>query len=176
MKIATFKLTTVLIATGLVLALAVGGLVLVTQWHSITEAEVDRSNAIQVAKPIQAEQVIPVTSPDFFTEYRLERDKIRSERSDLLRESIKSTTNNDARQKTQDVMLKMVMEKQRETEIESLVKSRGFSDVLVFIKDNSVSVVLKTSSLSREDVLQVAEIISRVAGVKAEDITISAKP
>lgn len=142
----------------------------------ITEAKVDRSNAMQVAKQIPAEQVIPVASPDFFTEYRLERDKIRSERSDLLRESIKSANSEEARQKAHDTMLKMVMDKQRETEIESLIKARGFADALVFIKDNSVSAVVKTSSLSREEVVQVADVISRVAGVKAEDITISAKP
>lgn len=141
-----------------------------------TGAKVDRSNAIQVAKSLPAEQVIPVASPDFFTEYRLERDKIRSERSDLLRESIKSATSDEARQKAQDIMLKMVMDKQRETEIESLIKARGFADVLVFIKENSVSAVVKTSSLSREEVVQVADVISRVAGVKADDITISAKP
>lgn len=141
-----------------------------------TGAKVDRSNAMQVAKPISSEQVVPAASPDFFIEYRLERDKIRSERSDLLRESIKNAKSEDARQKAQDTMIKMVVDKQRETEIESLIKARGFSDVLVFIKDNSVSAVVKTTSLSREEVVQVAEIISRVAGVKAEDITISAKP
>lgn len=139
-------------------------------------AKADRSNAMQVAKPLASEQVIPAASPDFFIEYRLERDKIRSERSDLLRESIKNAKTDEARQKAQDTMLKMVIDKQKETEIESLIKARGFSDVLVFIKDNSVSAVVKTSSLSREDVIQVAEVISRVAGVKAEDITISAKP
>ncbi|MDD4599758.1 MAG: SpoIIIAH-like family protein, partial [Negativicutes bacterium] len=133
MKIVAFikykKLTTGLLVGGMALALAVGSFILGSQWHSSNiNAKVDRSNAIQVAKPVQTEQVIPVVSPDFFIEYRLERDKIRSERSDLLRESIKSAANDDARQKAQDVMLKMVMEKQRETEIESLVKARGFAD------------------------------------------------
>lgn len=146
-----------------------------TDWSN-KNVRVDRTNAMQVAKPITAEQVIPVTVPDFFTEYRLERDKIRSERSDLLRDSANTAKTDDSRQKAHDTMIKMVLDKQRETEIESLIKARGFSDALVFIKDNSVSAVIKTSSLSREEVVQVADIISRVAGVKAEDITISAKP
>lgn len=140
------------------------------------QAKVDRSNAMQVAKSIIPEQAVPVTSLDFFTEYRLERDKVRSERSDILREIVKNSKSDEARQRAQDSVLKMVLEKQRELEMENLIKSRGFSDVLVFLRDNSVSAIVKTNSLSREEVIQVADIISRVAGIKAEDITISAKP
>lgn len=180
MKIITFikhkKITVWLTTIISVLLLVICAAMVAVNLQEKINAKADRSNAMQVAKPMQSEQIVPVASPDFFIEYRLERDKIRSERSDLLRESIKNATSDDARQKAQDTMLKMVMEKQRETEIESLIKARGFADVLVFIKDNSVSAVVKTSVLSKEDVVQVAEIISRVAGVKAEDITISAKP
>lgn len=140
------------------------------------QARVDRSSAMQVSKSVATEQLVPAASPDFFTEYRLERDKIRSERSDLLRETIKNAKTEDARQHAQDTMLKLVQEKQREMEMESLIKARGFADALVFIKDNSVSAVVKTTALSREEVAQVADIISRVEGIKVEDITISAKP
>jgi stage III sporulation protein AH len=140
------------------------------------QAKVDRSNAMQVAKPVVPEQVIPVASPDFFTEYRLERDKVRSERSDILREVVKNATSEDARLRAQESVLKLVLEKQRELEMENLIKSRGFNDALVFLRDNSVSAIIKTNSLSREEVMQVADIISHVSGTKAEDITISAKP
>lgn len=141
------------------------------------QAKADRSNAMQVTKPVVSEQPAQeVMSTDFFTEYRLERDKLRSEKSDLLRETIKSAQTEDIRQKAQESVLKMVQEKQREAEMENLIKARGFSDALVFYRDQSVSAIVKTSTLSREEVIQVADVISRVSGVKAEDITISAKP
>lgn len=139
-------------------------------------ARVDRSTARQVTKNVTAEQVIPVSSPDFFTEYRLERDKIRSERSDFLRENIKNAKNDEARAHAQDSVLKMITEKQKEAEMESLIRARGFADSLVFIRENSVSAIIKASSLSKEEVVQVADVISRVTGVKVEDISISAKP
>ncbi|MBC8015560.1 MAG: SpoIIIAH-like family protein [Sporomusaceae bacterium] len=147
-------------------------------WGSeyLLQARVDRSTAMQVAKSVTVEQVIPVSSPDFFTEYRLERDKIRSERSDLLRESIRNAKNDESRIHAQDIVLKMINEKQKETEMESLIRARGFADSLVFIRVNSVSAVIKATSLSREEVERVADVISRVSGVKAEDISISAKP
>ncbi len=142
----------------------------------LLQARVDRSTAMQVAKTLPLEQVIPINSPDFFIEYRLEREKIRSERSELLRESIKNAKNDDSRSRAQDIVLKMIMEKQKESEMESLIKARGFTDSLVFIRENSVNAIIKANSLSREEVVQIADVISRVSGVKIEDISISAKP
>jgi len=162
----------ILTVMAIIVALIVG------LWGSkyLLQAKVDRSTAMQVSKNVTVEQVIPVNNPDFFIEYRLDRDKIRSERSDLLRESIKNAKNDESRIRAQDIVLKMITEKQKEAEMESLIKARGFADSLVFIRDNSVSAIIKTSSLSREEVVQVADVISRTTGVKVEDISISAKP
>lgn len=137
--------------------------------------KVDRSNAMQVVKPLPSEpSVAPVA--DFFGEYRLERDRLRSERSEVLREVFKTARSDDSRQKAQDAILKLTIDKQRESEMENLIKAKGFADALVFIRDNNVSVVVKAQTLTKEEVIQVADIISRVAGVSPEDITISAKP
>ncbi|WP_378955571.1 SpoIIIAH-like family protein [Pelosinus sp. sgz500959] len=156
----------------IVIALLVG----IWGHSSFLQARVDHSTAMQVTKSVAAEQVIPVSSPDFFTEYRLEREKIRSERSDLLRDSIKNAKNDEARIHAQDIVLKMMTEKQKEAEMESLIRGKGFADSLVFIRENSVSAIIKATSLSREEVVQVADLINRVSGVKLENISISAKP
>ena len=140
------------------------------------EVKVDRSNATRVTKPIITEQAVPVMSIDFFTEYRLERERIRSEKTDLLRDVIKNVTNDKDKKTAQDAILKIMTDKQKESEIENLIRSRGFSDALVFVDEHSVSAVIKASSLAKEDVVQVADIISRVSGIKAEDITITVKP
>ncbi|MDT8901065.1 SpoIIIAH-like family protein [Anaeroselena agilis] len=137
-------------------------------------ARVDRSNAMQVIRPVP-EQIAPAVS-DFYTEYRLERDRVRSERSDLLREALKNAKTEESRQKAQDAVLKLVLEKQRESEMENLIKAKGFADALVFVRDNAVSAVVKTHTLNRDEVMQVADVIGRVSGAKPEDITISAKP
>ena len=164
----------IVMLTGLVIGVALCAAIWTSNY--LLQARVDRSTAMQVTKSVTVEQFIPANSPDFFTEYRLERDKIRSERSDLLRESIKSAKSDESRVHAQDIVLKMITEKQKEAEMESLIKARGFADSLVFIRENSVSAVIKASSLSRDEVVQVADVISRVSGVKVEDISISAKP
>lgn len=166
------KFAAFIVAAG-ILSLLISG-----AWNyaqDMRQARADRSNAMQVTKAV-SEQVVPVMAPDFFTEYRLERDKIRSERSDLLREIIKDAETEDTKHQAQETILKMTLEKQREAEMENLIKAKGFGDALVFIQENSVSAVVKTTALSREEVIQVAEVICRIAGVKPEDVTVSAKP
>ncbi len=166
------KLAAFIVAAG-ILSLLISG-----AWNyaqDMRQARADRSNAMQVTKAV-SDQVVPVMAPDFFTEYRLERDKIRSERSDLLREIIKDAKTEDTKHQAQETILKMTLEKQREAEMENLIKAKGFGDALVFIRDNSVSAVVKTTALTREEVIQVAEVICRIAGVKPEDVTVSAKP
>jgi len=138
--------------------------------------KVDRTNARQVSTTVSLDTSIPLANQDFFVECRLERDRLRSERSDVLRDVIKTAENEDFRQKARNDVLKLVLDKEREAEIENLIKARGFTDALVLVQDNSVSVVIKTNTLSRDDVVQVADVISRISGAKPEDITISAKP
>lgn len=164
-----------LLIAGLLVAVVAGAGVWLSRVDD-QQAKADRSNAMQVIGTVVSEQASQVMSTDFFTEYRLERDKMRSEKSDLLREAMKSAQTEDSRQKAQESVLKMVQEKQREAEMENLIKARGFADALVFYRDQSVSAIVKTSTLSRDEVIQVADVISRVSGVKPEDITISAKP
>lgn len=139
-----------------------------------TQVKIDRSNAMQVIKPVEEKSITAV--PDFFTEYRLERDKIRSERFDVLRDMVKQAKTEEVKQRTQETILRLVQEKQREYEMENLIKARGFQDALVVIQDKSVNAIVKTQSFTRDEVIQVAEVISRVTGVRPEDITISAKP
>lgn len=145
-------------------------------YSAMLQTKVNRTNALQVAKPVLPEQLSAQQAPDFFTEYRLERERMRSEKYDVLKELIKSAQTEAIRQDAQKQVLKMIQEKQQETEIENLIKARGFNDALIFIKDNAVSAVVKTNSLNKEEVVQIADVISRIAKVKAEDITISAKP
>lgn len=164
-----------LLVAGLLVAVVAGAGIWLSRGDD-QQAKADRSNAMQVTGTVLSEQASQVMSTDFFTEYRLERDKMRSEKSDLLREAMKSAQTEDSRQKAQESVLKMVQEKQREAEMENLIKARGFADALVFYRDQSVSAIVKTSTLSRDEVIQVADVISRVSGVKPEDITISAKP
>lgn len=155
------------------LAVLLGILVLYSIDWKATETKADRSNAMQVAAVAEVEP--PAVKEDFFTEYRLERDKLRSERSELLRESLKSAATEESRRAAQEDILALAREKEREAEMESLIRAKGFADALVFCREHSVSAVVKAPSLTQDEVVQVADVICRLGGVRQEDVTISVK-
>ncbi|MBP2642272.1 MAG: SpoIIIAH-like protein [Firmicutes bacterium] len=139
--------------------------------------KVDRTTAMEVSKSVSGDSNLPLSiNQDFFLECRLDRDCLRSEHSDILREVVKTAETDELRQKARNEIVTLVVDKEHEAETESLIKARGYTDALVLIQDNTASVIVKTASLSRDEVLAIADIVSRISSVKPENITISAKP
>ena len=58
---------------------------------------------------------------------------------------------------------------------ENLIKNKGFEDVLIFVNDNSVNVIIKSEDLKQEQVAQIQNIIQRELKVEISDIHISNK-
>lgn len=135
-----------------------------------------KSASKTVAGTVNEVNAVAVSVPDFYAEYRIERDRLRSERTDLLREAAKNGKIDDnLRQKAQDAIIKITLDRQKELEMENLIKAKGFSDALIFIRENSVNAIIKTNILSKEEVLQIADIIAKSTGIRPENITISTK-
>lgn len=58
---------------------------------------------------------------------------------------------------------------------ENLLSAKGFKNVVIFVNDNSVSVVVGEKELSQEQIAQIQNILSRELNVDAGDIHISTK-
>ena len=58
---------------------------------------------------------------------------------------------------------------------ENLISTKGFANSVIFVNDNSVSVVVKSENLSPEQIAQLQNIISRELKVEIENIHISHK-
>ncbi|MBO4815824.1 MAG: SpoIIIAH-like family protein [Clostridia bacterium] len=58
---------------------------------------------------------------------------------------------------------------------ENLIIAKGFKDVVIFVNDGSVSVVIQAVELKQEEVAQIQNIVSRELNVDAEMIHISNK-
>lgn len=58
---------------------------------------------------------------------------------------------------------------------ENLVSAKGFKNVVIFVNDNSVSVVVGEKELSQEQISQIQNIVSRELNVDAGTIHISTK-
>ena len=58
---------------------------------------------------------------------------------------------------------------------ENLIKNLGYDNVVIFVNDNSVSVIIKTEKLEEADVAKIQNIVCREIGVEVEKVHISLK-
>ena len=58
---------------------------------------------------------------------------------------------------------------------ENLIKNKGFKDVVIFVNNDSISVVVRAEKLQESDIAQIQSIVQRELNAKVENIHISNK-
>ncbi len=111
---------------------------------------------------------------DYFIQAKLDRETIRSRHKEELQDlATGKSTAGESIPKAQDEYLDLIKRSEIEATIESLIKQRGFQDVVVLFGTNgSVDLVVKADSLSQDQTAQISDIVIRHAGVEMEDIHI----
>ena len=114
---------------------------------------------------------------DYFTKSKLERDTMYSQ----MLESYENVLNSDNSLETQKQSATEEIKKINDTKnsimvCENLISTKGFSNNIVFVNGESVSVIIGASEeLKQEQVAQIQNIISRELNEKIENIHISVK-
>lgn len=117
------------------------------------------------------------TEQDYFSETKLERDTMYSQ----MLESYENVLNSDNSLETQKQSATEEIKKINDTKnsimvCENLISTKGFSNNIVFVNGESVSVIIGASEeLKQEQVAQIQNIISRELNAKIENIHISVK-
>lgn len=110
---------------------------------------------------------------DMIISAKLKREQVRANNKNTLLEII----NNDALSaENKDAaiaqMISMTDVAEREALCETLLESKGFSDCIVSICDESADVVINVAELSDTQRVQIEDIVKRKAGIAASNITI----
>lgn len=147
--------------------------------------EAERNPLPATGKEVEAMLARPAAPPDsgglfkpgdYFIEYRLQRDKVRSQEIKML-ENIVNNPNStaEARQEAQRRLLDITTEMEQELELEAVLEAKGYPETVVFIRSEEVTVVVNTPELSPEEATRIADVVSRSTGKKLEDIVIIPK-
>ena len=110
----------------------------------------------------------------FFVQARLLREQARSNERSILNDII-NNNNVEAEQRGRaaDAMLEIQRRIERETAAESVIKSKGFSEVYVRISDNGVDIIVNKPELTEQDLAQIIDVIKRKTGMNETQIHIS---
>mgnify|MGYP000624622915 CR=1 FL=1 len=113
---------------------------------------------------------------EFFESARLTRSKARDEALDTLKKSLKDTklTSEEKEQLTTQLSDR-ISNITLETKLETLIKSKGFTDCVVNLEGSKANVTVMTESdaLNAEEVTRIRDaLLSQCKGLTAQDITI----
>lgn len=115
-------------------------------------------------------------SGDFFVNFRLEREQARSETLEILKDLLENPeTDKEIKRQAQEKILNMTSRIEREMEIESLIKARGYAEALAFLHNEAVDIIIQTNGLEREDVARIGDIVAKATGIRFSNITIIEK-
>lgn len=137
-----------------------------------TENEVN--NAEEKA---EVETSVPVADDNtYFTTSKLERENMYSQMLETY-QKIYNNTETSSNQKTSALNEIANINKTKNAIMiaENLISAKGFKNVVIFVNDNSVSVIVGEQELQTEQIAQIQNIVSRELNVDAGIIHISTK-
>ncbi|MCF8009736.1 MAG: SpoIIIAH-like family protein [Clostridiales bacterium] len=138
-----------------------------------TNRENKGSESKRDASMINMQEANAESTDSYFINYRLKRQRMRSERLELLREIINNpSAEKDSSKKARESVLSISKNMARETELENLIRAKGFDDAVVFLQPDSLHVVVKAEKLSPEEAERICDMASRTTGTSKQDIVI----
>lgn len=113
---------------------------------------------------------------DYFAVSKLEREKMYSQMLETYQKLLESTSiSGEQKAISEQEITKINQTKNAIMISENLLSTKGFENSVIFVNDNSVSVVVKADNLATEQIAQIQNIVSRELKVDLTNIHISNK-
>ncbi|AEE91546.1 Conidiation-specific protein 6 [Tepidanaerobacter acetatoxydans Re1] len=172
------KRTVLMILFALVLVLSIcmmflGNSPKVTYNKQLNPSDLEKTSTTQANTDDVKMQSIKNLESDFFIDYKLERDRLRSQEADYLRELINNpNVSNESKEKAQQDLITLSQKIEKEMITENLIKAKGFENAVVFFSDEFINIVVKADGLLPKDVAQITDVATKTSGVTVDKITI----
>lgn len=164
-----------IIMTGLVLALAAA---IYLNWqysggNNIAENTSSRDDATLGQSVYVNKNISSANESDYFTTTATQREKSRNDTIAELDDVINDTkSSNEAKRKAEDNKNTIISNMEKESNIETLVKAKGFEKCIAVVNENSVNVIVRANELTSAQTIQINEIVSEQSGFSSENIKI----
>lgn len=127
----------------------------------------------ETEKPANAE--VSAKAEEYFAQAKTDRQAAQDEITDMAKEVLESAQSSDSA-KIEAVAHAAGLAKtiEQQSNIENLIKAKGFKDCLVFIQNQECSIVVADSDLTEDDVVIIKDIVSGQSGTEFDKIKITA--
>ena len=147
---------------------------------SDSEPNMEDSSSISSSNSVDTKQKTVQSSASisnsYFASSRIERDNMYSEMIETYENLLgNDSVPNDQRVNTTNEITNINNKKNSIMIAENLIRNLGFEDVIIFVNDKSVSVIVKAEKLQEADVAQIQNVVCRELNVKADVVHISVR-
>ena len=149
--------------------------------NSITENAIDTNSVTnetsnEVNQNTTQTNAGTVSTDDYFTKSKLERDTMYSQMLESYENVLNSSNSLETQKQSATDEIKKINDTKNSIMIcENLIQTKGFENSIIFVNGDSISVILKSDEMTQEEVAQVQNIISREMNAEIENIHISTK-
>lgn len=114
------------------------------------------------------------SSADYFESSKLEREKMYSQMLETYKKILESSTISEEQKAiSQNEITKIQNTKNSIMIAENLIKNKGIDNVIIFVNDYSISVIVDAEQLGEAEIAQIQNIVVRELNAKIEDIHVS---
>ena len=109
----------------------------------------------------------------YFAASQISRQRARDEAMEVLQSVVDNTGANEAvkNQALEDIT-RIALDIERESNIETLIKAKGFEQCVAIVNGSSANIIVKSDSLLPSQSAQIYEIVYEQAGIKPADVKI----
>ncbi len=109
----------------------------------------------------------------YFTEAQIERQKSHDETQEKLKSLLATPNlNSDIKDKIMNDIDNFSKIIKQESNIEHIIKSKGFSDCLAFIQDDECNIIVNPGSLNENSVVIIRDVVASQSGISSNKIKI----
>ncbi|MCF6094450.1 SpoIIIAH-like family protein [Microaerobacter geothermalis] len=141
-----------------------------------SEEMVTITENIPIPEGNQPQSSVLKNSNDYFVSYKLQREILRSQQIEQLKEVLTSDASAEAIAQAKASIDKIQALEDVELQLEELIKAEGYNDAVVISKDDRVTVIIQSDEPERTQIVKIIKLVSDQLKVSGSNVTVSFKP
>ncbi|MDD4048923.1 MAG: SpoIIIAH-like family protein [Clostridia bacterium] len=134
----------------------------------------------QVSQPLVSivtqEENAEINKDDFFIEYCLDRDKMRSEQVEILNDLVNNpNSTSQFKIEAQQKLLNITDVMEKESKIENTLIAKGYKRAIAVVQSQSVMIIMPSKEIRQDEIIRISDMVVKIAGCGIEDVIIIPK-
>lgn len=109
----------------------------------------------------------------YFEQAKLDKEAARAQSLEILNQTAENESfDEEIRKKAGEQIINTASNVEKETQIESLAQSKGYSEICVYVDESGANVTVRKDNFSEEDVTRLTDIVTEQLSISAKDVKI----